>query len=146
MSKLVPKYTLWEAIESVARAVNQDDEEIRTLARLPGPEGKPGRDGFGFDDLSVVETDKGWMIRFTKGEAVKEFRLPIVTDRGVFKDGTGYRRGDGVSFGGSWFIAQEDTTEKPETGKGWRLAVKRGRDGKDGGIPPSTPRGPVKVG
>jgi hypothetical protein len=147
MSKLVPKYHIWEAINAAIQIGMRALEEIRTLARTPGPRGEPGRDGFGFEDISVVETDKGWMIRFTKGDAVKEFRLPIVTDRGVFRDGTGYRRGDGVSFGGSWFIAQEDTTDRPETTKAWRLAVKRGRDGKDGGsTPPSTPRGPVKVG
>ncbi len=146
MSKLVPKYHIWEAIMVALNLGQRALEEIRTLARLPGPRGEPGRDGFGFDDLSVVETDKGWMIRFSKGTEVKEFRLPIVTDRGVFKDGTGYRRGDGVSFGGSWFIAQEDTTEKPETGKGWRLAVKRGRDGKDGTMKDPPKGGPVKVG
>jgi hypothetical protein len=37
-----------------------------------------------------------------------------------------------VSFGGSAFIAQRDTTDKPESSDAWRLAVKRGRDGKPG--------------
>lgn len=147
MSKpLVPKYTIWEAINAALSIGQRALEEIRTLARTPGPAGKPGRDGFGFDDMEMVETEKGVFLRFTKGEAVKEFRLPIVTDRGVYKEAIDYRKGDGVTYGGSFWIAQGDTHEKPDSGKGWRLAVKKGRDGKDGGTPPSTPRGPVKVG
>lgn len=96
-----------------------------------GKDGAPGRDGVGFDDLDLVETDEGVLLRFTRGDQVKSFRLPIVVDRGVWREGQ-YRKGDGVTWAGSFWIAQEDTTEKPETGKGWRLAVKKGRDGKDG--------------
>lgn len=95
-----------------------------------GKDGAPGRDGVGFDDLDLVESDEGVLLRFTRGDQVKSFRLPIVVDRGVWREGQ-YRKGDGVTWAGSFWIAQEDTTEKPDTGKGWRLAVKKGRDGKD---------------
>jgi hypothetical protein len=94
-----------------------------------GKDGEPGRDGVGFDDLDLTETEEGVFLRFMRGDQVKSFRLPIVVDRGVWREGQ-YRKGDGVTWAGSFWIAQEDTTEKPDTGKGWRLAVKKGRDGK----------------
>jgi hypothetical protein len=99
----------------------------------PGVAGKDGADGIGFDDLDVVETDDGIFLHFRKGDAVKLFRLAIPRDRGFFKDGS-YGRGDGVTYGGSYWFAQVDQPAgKPEIGnKDWRLAVKRARDGKDG--------------
>lgn len=109
-----------EAQESVAAAV----------AAIPAPQN--GADGVGFDDLDLVVDERGAHLRFQKGEIVKEFRLPIVTDRGVWKEGTSYGAGDGVTWGGSFFIAQRPTEAKPETkeaGSDWRVAIKRGRDG-----------------
>lgn len=69
----------------------------------------------------------------------RTFLLPVVIDRGVYKQGEKYIRGDGVTFGGSWFIAQCDTEAKPEESQDWRLAVKRGRDGKDADHKPAKP-------
>ena len=74
-----------------------------------------------------------------------EFSLPVVLDKGVYKAGEGYQAGDGVTWAGSFWIAQEDTTEKPDGGKGWRLAVKRGRDGKDGVVRAAPDGKSVKV-
>lgn len=53
--------------------------------------------------------------------------------RGVFAPGA-YVKGDTVTWGGSLWHCDEQTSDKPgEPGsKGWRLAVKKGRDGKDG--------------
>jgi integrin beta 3 len=100
-----------------------------------GLDGIDGRDGLGFDDL-VMEYDgeREVVFRMVRGEQVKEFRfkLPIPIDRGTYKDGEAYERGDVVSFGGSFWLAQCDTAAKPETSPDWRLGVKRGRDGKDG--------------
>lgn len=113
-----------------------------SIAALPKP--KDGRDGLGFDDLTMVEDgDRAMVFRFARGEVVKEFRhaLPVQLDRGVWKDGA-YLKGDGVTWGGSFWIAQEDTADKPETSKAWRLAVKRGRDGKDGKTGPKGDTGP----
>lgn len=109
---------------------------------VDGAPGKDGRDGLGFDDLDLVENEAGVFLRFARGEVVKEFRLPIVTDRGVYREGH-YRKGDGVTWAGSFWIAQDDTAEKPDSGKGWRLAVKRGRDGRDGTM--KADNGPAKV-
>jgi integrin beta 3 len=118
----------------------------------PGRDGKDGRDGadgFGFDDLEVVHDGaRGFTFRFAKGERVKEFgfKLPVVLDCGVFREGQTYGAGDGVTWAGSFWIAQEDTSEKPDSGKGWRLAVKRGRDGKDGQKGERGPEGPAGKG
>jgi hypothetical protein len=65
-------------------------------------------------------------------------------DMGVWGEGRSYLKGDGVTWGGSFWIAQDDTADKPEaSAKSWRLAVKRGRDGKDFAGP--QPAAPPKV-
>ena len=87
-------------------------------------------------------------LRMTGGDAVlKTFRVPVPLDCGVHKDGITYQRGDGVTHGGSWWIAQRDTDETPGMPgcDAWRLAVKRGRDGKDGGGGSSAPAAPVRL-
>lgn len=115
----------------------------RAVERIPKPEdGKPGKDGrdgadgFGLDDLSIEDDgERSVTLRFVRGDLVREhvIRLPHVIDRGVHKSDADYLRGDGVTFGGSWWIAQKDHPEdKPGQGDGWRLAVKKGRDGRDG--------------
>lgn len=114
----------------------------------PGINGKDGTDGLGFDDLEIVhDGERTVTFRYTKGEKVKETAIvfPVPIDRGVFKDGNQYQKGDAVSFGGSAWIAQRDTDDKPETSDAWRLAVKRGRDGASG--KPHEPRkvGPVRA-
>lgn len=70
---------------------------------------------------------------YTDGaKTVTEVRYPGPLDKGVFREGDVYERGDGVTFGGSWWIAQKDAPDgKPGLSADWRLAVKRGRDGKD---------------
>lgn len=110
---------------------------------LPRPE--DGKDGLGFDDLDLVETDEGLELRFVRGDQVKAFPLPVVLDRGVYKEGSAYLKGAGVTWGGSFWIAQKDTEEKPGTGSGWRLAVKKGRDGKEVVKAEVDPKKPVKI-
>lgn len=70
---------------------------------------------------------------YTDGkESVRVTKSAVPEDRGVWREGE-YEKGDSVTFGGSVFIAQRDTNDRPETSDSWRLAVKRGRDGRDGG-------------
>lgn len=75
----------------------------------------------------AMKMSNGQEQRFSKA-------FPVLIDRGVFREGNLYKAGDCVSFGGSIWTAKEDTDSKPGEGpdSGWRLAVKRGRDGKDG--------------
>ena len=63
----------------------------------------------------------------------KAFDVPVMVYRGVFKSGDEYLTGDTVTWGGSLWHCDEQTQDKPgETGsKGWTLAAKRGRDGRD---------------
>jgi collagen type III alpha len=135
--KLIPKYTAWEAISAALAIGTKALQEVRDLARQPGP---PGQDGVGFDDMTFETREDGCYLVWEKGDVVKEARLPIPMDRGVYKEGVVYYPGDGVTWAGSFHIAQQKTSAKPETAaSGWRLAVKRGRDGKD-----STPTKPEK--
>jgi hypothetical protein len=99
-----------------------------------------GADGFGFDDLQAeYDGDRRLVVRFVQGERVKEFEavLPVIIDRGVYSPGKSYDRGDAISFGGALWVCQaEKSAEKPGTNADWRLAVKKGRDGRDGGNRP----------
>lgn len=103
-----------------------------------GAPGLPGRDGLGFEDLSVeFDGERTATLVFMRGEERKAFplTLPTLLDRGVYQPGRSYAKGDGVTWGGSFWIAQEATDSKPgEGGSGWRLAVKKGRDGRDHGV------------
>lgn len=131
MSKMVPKYKLFEAIDIAIRLATRCLEEIRELKRQPGP---PGRDGMGFDDMTMeYDGERTFSFVFRQGENVKRYDhvVPIVLDRGVFKEGSDYVKGDGVSYGGCFWIAQKETASKPGTDPTWRLAVKKGRDAKD---------------
>jgi integrin beta 3 len=112
----------------------------------PGAAGRDGVDGLGFQDIDVQhDGERAFTFKFVRGERVKEigaFAVPVVLDRGVFKEGATYDRGDGVTFGGSFFIAQKHTAAKPEDAGGdWRLAVKRGREGREGKPGPPGPQG-----
>jgi len=80
---------------------------------------------------SVTTVDGGRTLRWAIGETVHEIKTAIVLDAGVWREGTAYVAGDGVTLGGSFFIAQADTTAKPGKSDEWRLAVKRGTDGRD---------------
>lgn len=124
---------------ATAPLLRRIDQLEKKLIEIPtvrdGKDGADGRDGFGFDDLTFEQTgERSAVLRFARGEQVKEFAivLPGFVDRGVWKDAEAYQPGDGVTYGGSFWIAQAGADGRPDTGKGWRLAVKKGRDGKDG--------------
>jgi hypothetical protein len=111
-----------------------------------GEKGEPGRNaadltylqdyaaeqvGRAFKTASVTTSDGGRTLRLAIGEAVHEIKTALVLDAGVWKDGASYAAGDGVTLGGSFFIAQAETSAKPGKSDDWRLAVKRGSDGRD---------------
>lgn len=98
-----------------------------------GEDGKDGRDGVGVDGMTTERDGTGRVIhRWMHGEeVVKEFETREFVDAGVWRPETDYLQSNGVTFGGSFWIAQKDTpVQKPGDGDGWRLAVKKGRDGK----------------
>jgi hypothetical protein len=115
-----------------------DDGEMKSLGPVTGKDGKdgePGRDGFSLDDFDCQPVDERTIkLMFTRGETVHSYELefPVTIYRGVFKAGETYARGDATTWGGSLWIAEKETDAKPDTPEsGWRLAVKKGRDGKD---------------
>lgn len=112
------------------------DLNQRCLDRFEKPkDGKDGTDGLGFDDMTVdYDGRRSFTIRWVRGEQVKEktFKVPALIEAGVWLHGKSYEQGDGVTCGGSYWIALKDTIERPgDNNSDWRLAVKKGRDGKD---------------
>jgi hypothetical protein len=103
-----------------------------------GIDGLHGKDGLGFDDFDEVLEDGGRILvhRYTAADGrVKEFRhkTALTIYRGVFEAGRTYEKGDSVTFGGSQWIARDETDAKPGVGATpWQLAVKAGRDGREG--------------
>lgn len=142
MSNLpAPRYSIWQAMSVCLAIAQRAIEEVRALAREPGPEGRQGergekgRDGAGFDNLEQFEDGVYYGINFRSGDQVKELRWvkPTLADAyiRVWKEGT-YRRGTVATWDGSLFITLSNTSTKPGVaGSDWVLAVKRGRDGND---------------
>ncbi len=111
------------------------DGRTKSLGRVDGTDGQPGRDGLGFDDLNVEQVGER-TVRFllTRGADQAEFdvTLPVPIYRGVFKDGDDYATGDLTTWAGSLWHCNEPKGLKPGAPEsGWQLAAKAGRPGKD---------------
>jgi hypothetical protein len=112
------------------------DGAIVKLGKFDGRDGEPGKDGAPGRDV-----DPEFVRAAIKDEVQRQVTAPLADAyKGVWKPGV-YKRGDVVTWGGSLFIAAADTEAKPESAEDWKLAVKRGRDGKDG----ETPKPPTTV-
>jgi integrin beta 3 len=101
-----------------------------------GAAGKDGRDGT-LENIKVLfDNERTVTLCFKDGTPIEGgvLKFPVVIYRGVYgADGRkSYERCDSVTFGNQSWIAMEDTTEKPGEGKSWRLAVRRGQDGREG--------------
>jgi hypothetical protein len=135
VAELEPVIQKWE-LDFERRAM---DLFQRAVDRMPKPKdgenGKDGKDGFGFDDLTLERKDwRNYVIRFTHGDQVKEFALevPMVIYRGVYKRDENYSTGDIVSWGGHMYHRDEKTERQidpDKNGSGWTQCVKRGNDG-----------------
>lgn len=84
-----------------------------------------------FKAASFTSADGGRTLNAALGGTSHEIKTRIPLDVGVWTEERGYVAGDTVSHGGSLFIAQIATTAKPGKSDDWRLAVKRGADGRD---------------
>jgi hypothetical protein len=97
-----------------------------------GKDGRDGRDGKDADMTIAVELVRNEMARQIAAlDKVKGDPGVSLVDRGVYKTGETYQPMNVATFGGSLWIAQEETAAKPGESKAWRLAVKCGRDGRD---------------
>lgn len=84
--------------------------------------------------VTISTPDRGRTLCFALGnKLVREVKTALILDAGLWKDDAIYVPGDGVTLGGQFFIAQIETTAKPlkNGSDDWRLAVQRGRDGRD---------------
>jgi hypothetical protein len=137
------------------------DGGIKALGCVMGPQGVPGPPGeagprgvageqgadgitFTADDISAVSDldleTRQLTLTFGTGERAKAFPIKLVglpLDRGLYDASKTYERGDLTQRDGSWWVAVKDAPAiAPGNGAsevtGWRLAIKRGRDGKDG--------------
>lgn len=107
-----------------------------------GPQGEKGLDGLNGRDgtlehLHVKQSDdfRTVTLCFKDGTPIEggTLRFPAVIDRGVFRAGETFQPGDAVTYGGHLWIAKATTMETPgDAVTSWRLAVRRGREGKPG--------------
>jgi hypothetical protein len=100
----------------------------KAVAAMPRP--RDGRDGPGIDDVYLDGRALKWKM---PDGSVKGFTIPIPIYKGVFEDDGDYEVHDMVTFGGSvWVAVSADCSKaKPGTNESWKLAVKKGRDGRD---------------
>jgi hypothetical protein len=113
------------------------DTLSKAVERIPVPkdgrdgiDGTAGRDGFGFDDLSVeYDGERALSLVFERAgqRKVFAFTLPVQIHRGVWKAGR-YSKDDNITYGGSTWLALCDTDASPGGSDDWRLIVKRGKD------------------
>lgn len=103
-----------------------------------GERGERGADGQIVDvDIQQSEDDPRLItIRMILTEGVireRQIRIPMVMYRQIFNPEQEYTAGDVVTYGGSaWHCQVETTKNKPGNGtQDWRLMVKEGRAGKD---------------
>jgi len=114
----------------------------------PGRDGIDGRDGLGFDDLSFEYDDRGRLYAvYARGDVSKRARIPGLYFQEVYKAGTSYLPGDVIQWGGDMWVARaEGELLTPGTGavaaQQWRMAVRRGREGKPGAKGEPGERGP----
>jgi collagen type III alpha len=108
---------------------------------LDGAPGVAGRDGVNGKDGTLdqlkVDYDGERTVRlcFRDGTPLEGgvITMPSQIDRGVFQAGKTYDAFDGVTWDGHFWIAQQETSEEPGEGNpAWRLAVRRGKQGREG--------------
>lgn len=89
----------------------------------------------GIEDIeikSITDREFSVVVKRASGKVTEaSFKMPVVLDKGIYRESETYEKGDGTTWAGSFWIAQKDAPGKPGDGDGWRLTVKRGRDGKD---------------
>ncbi|BEM76400.1 hypothetical protein SME38J_05030 [Serratia marcescens] len=84
--------------------------------------------------IDVTQTqERIFSVSVTRASGIAEektFTLPHMIYRGIFNSDRVYQPGDTVTWGGSLWLCEAETQDKPgsSNAKGWILAVKRGRD------------------
>lgn len=130
-------------VKSLGQVVGKDGQD--------GAAGNDGADALGFDDLSIeFDGERAFKFVMARGELRKEFgpfTVPAMIWRGIYVDGTEYKQGDTVTWAGCLWVCQTDSSSKPDNGSGdWRMAVRKGKDGKDGTMKAAREPAPVRIG
>lgn len=115
----------WHAYRTTDPVENKDYEAAGWVCLVAGP----------WDEVSSLAPDQRTVIRsleMSDGKLItSSFTVPTVIDKGTWKSGIEYEQGDAVTMAGSLWICQSKSQDRPGTSNAWRLAVKRGSDGKD---------------
>lgn len=129
-------------VMTLSNGATQDVGSVIGKDGAPGLDGKDavgtpginGKDGLGFDNFDMeLDQTRGWILRLFQGDRVKEWELGIPFDARIWAAGLIYPKGAGVTWDGHYWIAQEPTTDPPGEGSpAWRLAVRRGKQGREG--------------
>ncbi len=147
-TKSYPRGTFASYNGGIIRAIRNTDPVTKGLAESGWAVIVDGVCDPSIEQLEDLRTIAVTM-RLTSGALItRQFTLPMMIYRGIFKDGDEYSRGDTVTWAGStWHCQAESTKAKPGEGSTeWKLAVKRGAAGKDGNPPALPPNGgPVKL-
>lgn len=117
-------------VHDVGQVVGRDGIDGKDgAAGEPGPAGKDGIDGLG---IEAIEYDGERTFHLRNEKIDRSFVIPFPLYQGIWKAGN-YMRGDQVTSDNQQWIAMRDTDKEPGTiDSGWRLCVKKGRDGKPG--------------
>lgn len=101
---------------------------------VDGINGKDGRDGLGFDDADLVlDETRGWILRMSHGDRVKEWAIPMPFFAGNWEAGQTYPKGAGVRWDGHYWWALNATHTQPGEGStDWQIVVSRGKQGREG--------------
>ena len=132
MARMVASFASFAryAVDALGMRQARDTFE-KAIDRMPIPkDGVNGKDALPVESIDIVQ---GWpRCCYSKlGDTKHVIKLDTVIDRGVWREAE-YEKGDAVTYGGSLWIAQDSGAHgAPGTSKAWRLAVKKGRDGKD---------------
>ncbi len=90
----------------------------------------------GIRDVDITQAEERnftvTAIKSSGEKTEKTFSVPVMIYRDIFKEGEKYSPGDSVTWGGSVWYCHQATGDKPgeDGSKGWKLAVKRGRDAR----------------
>ncbi|MCW5758908.1 MAG: hypothetical protein KIS90_03975 [Phenylobacterium sp.] len=120
--------------ELVITLSNGEAKRLGPVVGRDGKDGEPGPQGFGIDQFDIEQPDlRTMVVSFTHGDTKESYELALggFVDRGGYKDGERYELGDVATWGGHLWLCQNPTSEKPGGNDDWRLAVRKGRDGKD---------------
>jgi hypothetical protein len=120
--------------------VTLSDGRVIDTGIRDGERGEKGRDALTLTDFDTQLSENGRVLTLSlendETSVRHELQLPVMIYRGGYKEGVEYVEGDTVTFGGSLWCAASATTDKPTEGREcWRLAARRGRDGKDAKVP-----------